>query len=179
MKQVSRLLLTILCLSAVMLALPAAPASALSCLHPLNRIDQMEILLKGEIVGLPRSHWAEIAVERYYRGTGPAKLFVEFRGITGGPAYNWAHTPVAGTFLLEVRSDAKGYYNGACDLYTPFETESPDMQKVLAQLGAGEPPDPYAPVPTHPWVRTAVWLALPLAGAATWLLWRRRQRVVK
>lgn len=179
MKRASRLLLALLFLSGVLLALPAAPVGALSCLHPLDRVDRMEILLKGEIIGVPRSHWAEVAVERYYRGIGPAKLYVEFRGTGGDPTYHWAHTPVAGTtLLLEVRTDSNGYFNGPCDLYTPFEAESPDLQQVLTLLGEGSQPDPNAPVPMHPWIRTALWLALPAVGAATWLL-RRRQRVVK
>lgn len=145
-----RKLLTAL-LAALLLALlagPAAPtAQALSCVNPADRLDKMDLVVHAKVMRIPKPHWAELLVERYHRGSGPDRLLVEYRGIKGATEYDWAQSPVVGQdALLELGHDQQGYFLAPCNLNMAYDPASPEVQKVLTVLGAGQAPTAGAAV---------------------------------
>lgn len=169
---------------AALLALPAArPASALSCLHPKERIPEMQTVVLAKIVAIPKPHFAEIEVERYYRGSGVAKLTVEFRGVGGdlggGDKYMWALEPQKGFLgLLELQQDEAGIFVHPCALYAQYDPQQDFIKEVMPILGEGKAPDPgQAPAPAQPeqsgsnltWILLAAGGAVVVAGGVIYL----------
>lgn len=179
--------LWVMALLAAMLALPAfaRPASALSCLHPGERIGEMQTVILGRIVAVPKKQFAEIEVEKYYRGSGVARLLVEFRGVGGGPnPYEWALTPQVGTYaIFELNQDEKGIFLGPCNLNAAYDPQQPFVAEILQKLGEGTPPQPGSgPVqPEQPatgsgrmlWILLGAGAVAVVAGGAIFLSKRR------
>jgi hypothetical protein len=176
-----RRLLTAL-LAALLLALlaPGAPrAQALSCVNPADRLDKMDLVVHAKVMRISKPHWAEVLVERYYRGAGPDRLLVEYRGLKSEPDYAWAQAPVVGQdALLELGKDQQGYFLAPCALNMAYNPASPEVQKLLSTLGAGQAPTAGAAVGAE-WspgrlLIIGSGILLIVGAGAIWLVLRRR-----
>ncbi|HYG57228.1 MAG TPA: hypothetical protein VD902_04075 [Symbiobacteriaceae bacterium] len=161
--------------AALILVAWAVPGQALSCLHPLDRIGEMETVVLARVVSVRQTYFAELKVERYYRGQGPEMLQVEFRGTDAN--HSWARSPQAGAdMLLELSRDNRGWYAGPCALMVDYDPASPVVQQYLKVLGAGNPPAPGGAPDTKPF---PAWLvavgAIAVAAAGAWWVYRRKR----
>lgn len=165
------------------------PAAALSCVRPIDRLDKMDLVIQGTITEIPQKQWALVKVERYFRGTGPEHIQVEYRGIGGdfgSDRYAWAQTPVQGmNAIIELGKDAQGYYTQPCGLILPVEPESDEVKQALAALGEGTAPEPGTsePSPSEPaggsallWFGVGAGALLAVAAGAWWIYRTSRKR---
>src|SRR5690606_37372184 len=141
----------------------ARPASALSCL-PVNLSDHIErahVIFTGT-VGDTSGEWAIVDVDRYYKGSGPAKVTVKTDG-TWGPFL----TP-GEQCLLFVTVDEKQVWDlGLCGASRQISAGQPLTQAETDLLGTGTEPDAGADGPKS---RQPAWLLWGAGAVAAGLI---------
>ena len=98
-------------------------------------------------VGDTSGPWAVVNVDRYYKGTGPAKVTVK-TDTTWGP-----HLVHGEQWLLFVHVDEQSVWNlGLCGVSRPLTAGQPLTQEEMAWLGDGTEPTagPEQPQTTSP-----------------------------
>jgi|GEM_PF-5208534 len=147
------------------------PALALDCVDPWSRVDRYDTIVKATVTS---AGWfrAELQVETYYKGAGPARLATRFEGY-GDLKRDWINKPEVGkTYLIGFINRDGELVNMPCDLFTAAAPQSE------ARLGQGHPPDPTAPAhrPPFPWLSVTGGAAI-LLGAGLALMLRRRSNL--
>lgn len=168
-------------------ALSPRPAAALSCVHPRDQLPRLALIVQGKVekvaprLRLPgsteRPEDITLAVSRYFKGEGTAKLEAVFDGI------GWEEmSPVGSEVIMGFHLDEKGEYrSGACSLRinaqptNAFETEMIDL--IRTQYGEGRAPQAgggdgqVAQEPRGQWI---LWAGL--GGLAALILYLRLRR---
>ncbi|MFZ5814620.1 MAG: hypothetical protein ACOY93_04900 [Bacillota bacterium] len=173
-----------LILPLLMLLVLLAPASAraLSCIHPTEVYDSMDVVVRATVTARPSKNQITLTVDRYYKGTGPILLHAAIRGFD--PDDQWMNEPQVGrSYLIGFRQEEGGLVNQPCDIFM----EGPDDRlpaDLRAKMGVGTLPNPSIPPSTPPeagggtnWSRPLLLGAagVLLAAGAVWLLTVRRR----
>lgn len=136
------------CCAFVMLAAVAEPVAALSCM-PLSiaeHVARSHLVFAGT-VGDTSGEWAVVNVDRYYKGTGPAKVTVK-TDRTWGPFLTRGEQ-----WLLYVTVDEHGIWSpGLCGVSRQISPGQPLTHEEADLLGAGSEPEagPELPEPSRP-----------------------------
>jgi hypothetical protein len=173
-------------LLALFLPLMPRPAAALSCIHPKDALPGYALLVKAKVLKLERetppragisgvitigaseAYKVTLAVERYFKGQGPAELHVRYDGM------GWAQmAPVGSEIIVGFHLDEEKHYAaGPCSLMmnakpgNEFEAEM--LTIILEQYGEGKAPSAEAPVPVPPGLPSP---PAPEGKQGWWILW--------
>lgn len=156
----------------VLLLALVRPAAALSCIPmtPAEQLQRTQIVLTGTVTETS-GEWAVVAVDRYYKGTGPAKVTVK-SDITWGP-----NLAVGAPWLLYINIGERGEWNlGLCFDSRTLSSGFPLTQAETELLGPGSPPEPDAAGAPASGGRLWLWGGLTVAaGLAALLILRSRK----
>lgn len=135
-----RLLLTSLFTVLLVPLLVPSPVAALSCVDPTTAYEMMDVVVEARVTGRPSTFRVELAVDRYYKGSGPAAFQAEIQGIEPGKEL-WMNDLVLGqSYLLGfVRTEGRLVHR-PCDVF--WNLSSPLSPELLQKMGEGSPPVP-------------------------------------
>ena len=159
----------------------APSAHALSCAMPdaAASVERSDVVVVGTIVeaserdsegylGPGMRSRAEVAVERYLKGAGPAKVTVD--SATAAWAGGWDEEDIGQRWVFFLQGEGDHYDEQACSGSFALENEGHPLsrERVEAVTGPGVPPEPEGEA-SQPSDDSSA-LSLALGGAGTALL---------
>lgn len=111
--------------------------SALSCVEIERQLPQLETVVQGRITEIAQGR-VQLAVERYFKGSGPAELAGDVVSLGQGHRMDWIREPQQGDqVVIGFKQGAHGLVN---DLCTPLINLSAGERIDMGLLGSGRPP---------------------------------------
>lgn len=139
------ILALLLALIAVATHVPAALALTCVPFSAERSVERSDVVLVGTVHSIDVNHAskAEIAVDRYLKGSGQA--LVTFESVTMSWAGGWSEDQIGQEWLFFLEVEGNAFLEPACSGSHPLDGKYGDpasIQEVEALTGEGSPPAP-------------------------------------